>query len=397
MPNLFIARQPIYDRKLEVFAYELLYRAEETEHAPEGLGDHATYTVITNALSEIGLKELVGNAYAFINLTRGFFVGDNPGPFAGEQVVVEVLEDIVVEEEVIAGVKRLAGQGHIIALDDFIYDESLRGLVELADIIKIDLMAMDRNELADQVQQLKEFDVKLLAEKVETQEEYECCRELGFDYFQGYFFCKPKVLKQQRIPTNQMTVMQLLSELQDPNISVEKLGELISHDVSLSYRLLKYVNSAFFSLPSKVDSLSRAITFLGLITIKQWAMVLSMSQINDKPHELLVTSLLRAKMCQLLTKGKVEKESAFVVGLFSVLDALLDRPLPDLLATLTLADNINDALLERKGSAGEILDNVIAYEQGQWDAITIDSDDLENINKAYYEALSWTNNVQNSI
>ena len=399
MPHLYLARQPIYDRELNVYAYELLYRAAEDECAPEGLGDQATYTVLMNALTEIGLDELVGPHYAFINLTRGIVVSDNPLPFSDNKIVVEVLEDIAADAEVLEGIKRLSAEGHMIALDDFIYDESLHELVKLADLIKIDLMAMDQDQLRQQVELLKGLGLKLLAEKVETQQEYELCKELGFDYFQGYFFCKPKLLKRQRVPANQLAVMQLLSKLQDPDVDIDQLGELIGRDVSLSYRLLRYVNSAMFSLPKKVESLHHAVVFLGLKTVKQMVMVLVMSGVDDKPHELLVTSLVRAKMCELLAQSKSmpNKEGSFVVGMFSVLDALLDMEMPELLPTLSLSDEINQALLEREGVDGELLAAVIAYEQGQWDLPVMDGFDIDSLNKAYVDALSWAAEVDASM
>jgi len=399
MPHLYLARQPIYDRKLDIYAYELLYRAADEANAPDGLGDQATYTVLVNALTEIGLDELVGPHYAFVNLTRGFVVGDNPLPFSGNKIVVEVLEDIAADDEVVAGIKRLSAQGYVIALDDFIYDESLRQLVELADLIKIDLMALDRNQLIEHVELLKGFKVKLLAEKVETQEEFELCKELGFDYFQGYFFCKPKVLKRQRMPANQLAVMQLLSKLQDPDIDIDVLGEAVSQDVSLSYRLLRYVNSAMFSLPKKVESLRHAVVFLGLKTVKEMVMVLAMSGANDKPHELLVTSLVRAKMCEFLAalSSLPNKEGCFVVGLFSVLDALLDMEMAELLPSLSLSDEINQALLEREGVAGDVLAVVVAYEQGQWDLPVMQKFEQEHINKAYFDALAWAGDIDASI
>lgn len=399
MSHLYLARQPIYDRNLDVYAYELLYRAADEANAPEGLGDQATYTVLMNALTEIGLDDLVGPHYAFINLTRGFVVGDSVLPFSGNKIVVEVLEDIAVDEAVIEGVKRLSAQGYTVALDDFIYDESLRELVELADLIKIDLLALTREQLVEHVEILKRFKIKLLAEKVETQEEYELCKELGFDYFQGYFFCKPKILKRQRMPANQLAVMQLLSKLQDPDVDIDELGELVSNDVSLSYRLLRYVNSAMFSLPKKVESLHLAVVFLGLKAVKEMVMVLAMSGANDKPHELLVTSLVRAKMCELLASvsSHANKEGCFVAGLFSVLDALLDMEMPELLQSLSLSDEINQALMTRDGVVGDVLAAVVAYEQGQWGLPVMQSFEQEHINKAYFDALAWAGEVEASL
>jgi len=395
MPHLYLARQPIYDQKLDVYAYELLYRAADEDSAPEGIGDQATYAVLMNALTEIGLDELIGSSYAFVNLTRGFIVGENPLPFSGDRIVLEVLEDIAADDEVVAGIRDLIEQGYMIALDDFVYDDSLVEMIKMCDLIKIDVLAMERDVIREHVDILSKFNVKLLAEKVENQEMFEFCKSLGFDYFQGYFFCKPKVLKRQKMPANQLAVMQLLAKLQDPDITIEQLGDLISHDVSISYRLLRYVNSAIFSLPKKVESIHHAVIVLGLKAVKQLTMVMSLSNVDDKPHELLVTALLRAKMCELLAEvqGNRNKDSFFIVGLFSVLDALLDMPMDELLASLSMADEINSALLSREGAAGKVLEGVIAYEHGQWDHPAIEAFDSEQLSNAYFEAVSWSDSV----
>ncbi|VAW97988.1 Predicted signal transduction protein, partial [hydrothermal vent metagenome] len=191
MSDFFIARQPIYDRKLYVYAYELLYRSSENNYADVVDGDDATSQVLINALMEVGLPELVGQSLAFINLTERYIVEGLPPSLAEDNLVLEVLEDIEPTEAVISGLKKLKAAGHVIVLDDFICDDSKRALVELADIIKFDLFTLPGGTLTEQVKKLRPTGVRLLAEKVETPEEYEYCKALGFDYFQGYFFCKP--------------------------------------------------------------------------------------------------------------------------------------------------------------------------------------------------------------
>ncbi len=392
MSNLYLARQPIYHRDLKVFAYELLYRATEQNSAPADAGDQATYSVIVNALTEIGLDSLVGTHYAFINFTRGFIVGDNPLPFTGNNVVIEVLEDIQPDQDVINGIKRLADEGHMIALDDFVYNDKLRPLIKLADIIKIDVAALDQTTIRHQVEILRKYNVKLLAEKVETQQEFELYMGMGFDYFQGYFFSRPNIVTRQRVPMNKLNITLLIAKLSDPSVETSELENIISHDVALSYKLLRYVNSAFFALPAKMKSLQQVIIYLGLQVVKQWAIVLALTAINDKPNELLTTALIRAKMCeQLATMNDLtNKNILFMVGLFSMLDALLDMSMTDILDTLSLADEINQALLEHKGSAGKILGNVIAYEQGHWDEIAnIDNPTQKSLQQSYIDAVAW--------
>jgi len=389
--NCYLARQPIYDKDLHVYAYELLYRAAPEENAPAGLGDEATSEVITNTLTEIGLHQLVGEKLAFINFTRNFIVAPLPVPFSDRKIVIEILEDIYGDEEVITGVKRLIEQGHIIALDDFIYSEIMHPLLDIANIVKLDILSLSKTELIEHVAELKRYNVRLLAEKIETEEDYQRCCELGFELFQGYFFCRPRLYAQQRMSTNKMLILQLLVELNDPEADVNTLVDIISQDVSLSYKLLRYINSAFFGLSTTIESIRSAVVYLGLKTIKELATLLTLSSVDDKPHELFIIAMTRAKMCETLASelGQSNKESFFLVGLFSVLDGLLDTEMSEILTSLSLSDDINNALLTNEGILGQTLQSVIAYERGEWDKQTT----LELSNKvkanAYLEALGW--------
>ena len=289
MSDIFIGRQPIYDRKLSVYAYELLFRDNTDNAAAVVDGDSATSKVLVNTFMELGLDNIVGSRPAFINLTRSFFTDQQVISLPRERVVLELLEDIEPDEEVVKGVRRLSEQGYTIALDDFIYHESLQPLVDLADIIKIDIMALDRGEVRDHVQQLRKYSTRLLAEKVESREEHEFCMDLGFDYFQGYFLAQPKVIRGRRLPNNRLAILELMGRLQDPEITFDDLQELISSDPGFCYRILQYVNSAARGLNQEVDSIHRAITLLGLQAIKDMATMLSMARIDNKPTELVLS------------------------------------------------------------------------------------------------------------
>lgn len=402
MSDIFIARQPIYDRALNVYAYELLYRASEVNQADVVDGDDATSQVLINALMEIGLPDIVGSAYAFINLTKHYILEGLPPTLAQDNVVLEVLEDILPDEALITSLNKLKAEGHTIALDDFIYDPTKRSLVEVADLIKIDLMALPEGGLEEQVKILKPYGMRLLAEKVETQEEFEHCKDLGFDYFQGYFFCKPNIIRGTRTPTSRIAIMQLLAKLQDPDLDFSELQTLISQDVSLSYRILRYINSAHFSLGRKVDSIQRSITLLGLKTIKPWVAILAMSSADDKPYELTLTALMRARMCEILagaTTGahKIPVENAFTAGLFSALDAFLDKPLADILDALPLADELNEALLKHDGPLGQLLYLVLEYEQGHWDSVGDSQYAASTLHDAYLESIRWASEISGAL
>ena len=399
MSDIFIGRQPIYDRKLGVYAYELLFRTADMNRAAITDGDKATSDVIINTFLEIGLDNIVSNRLAFINLTRSFFVNEHSISLPKDRVVLELLEDIEADDEVVAGVKRLSDQGYTIALDDFIYHESLKPLVQLANIIKIDIMALDRDQVRDHVQALRKHPLRLVAEKVETQEEFDYCMELGFDYFQGYFFAQPKVIRGQRLPNNRLAILKLLSMLQDPDISPQQLEDLIAQDVAFSYRILRYVNSASFALPRTIESIQQAVIILGLKSIKSWTTLLAMSQVDNKPAELVITAMVRAKMAEELARAqKADRpDSFFTVGLFSALDALMDNTMEEILTQLPLADHISDALLYRKGIHGEVLSCVLAYERGQWDQIQPTRLNRSQIRDCYLTAVQWAAGIRQQL
>ena len=394
MSDIYIGRQPIYDRKLGVYAYELLFRAASDNSAKFTDGDQATSDVIVNTFLEIGLDNIVGDRLAFINLTRAFFVGEHTISLPRDRVVLELLEDIEADEEVVSSVKRLSEQGYSIALDDFIYHESLQPLVQLADIVKIDIMAMDRDEVREHVKALRQHPLRLVAEKVETQEEHDYCMDLGFDYFQGYFLAQPKVIQGRRLPNNRLAILKLLSRLQDPEITTKQLEELIAQDVAFSYRILRYVNSAAYAPPRKIESIHQAVVRLGLQTIRSWTALLAMSQVDNKPTELVVTAMIRGKMAEQMARAldAEQPDSFFTVGLFSALDALMDNSMEEILTQLPLADHIAQALLHKGGGLhGEVLNCVLAYERGEWENLGCSQLGTHRLRTCYLEAVQWAN------
>ncbi|MGA7801649.1 MAG: HDOD domain-containing protein [Gammaproteobacteria bacterium] len=399
MHDIFIGRQPIYDGALTVQGYELLFRSGPDNHAVVANGDQATSQVILNAFVDIGLDQLVGTAPAFINLTRNFLVRSEPLPLPPDRVVLEVLEDIQVDDTVLAAVRRLANQGYTIALDDFVFREELRPLLELAEIVKIDIRSLNRSEVEEHVREIRRYPLTLLAEKVETYDDLAFCRELGFQRFQGYFFSRPKVITGQRIPANRLATLQLLAKLQQPDTQVAELEKLIRQDLTLSFRLLRYINSAFFALPRKIESIHQAVVYLGTNAIKTWVALLALSGIDDKPHELMVLAMVRAKMCELLAQeiSAPRHEAFFTVGLFSALDAILDLPMEKVVASLPLADDIAAALLHREGLLGSALECAVAYEQARWDQVSFGGAATGQITEAYVEALAWADQVSGAL
>jgi len=400
MQDIYIGRQPIFNRKMDLIAYELLYRANGVQNAAGVIDhDHATTQVVINAFLEFGLEELVGKKLAFINLPRSFIVRDKPLPFAKDQVVLEILEDIEVNEDFLNAVRKLRTEGYTIALDDFIYHPDLQALVKLSKIVKLDFTALSREQIQAHVTALREHNVKLLAEKIETHEDFEFAKDLDFDYFQGYFLCRPHIVSGRSLPSNRLAILRLLCELLDPNKQIAELADLVRQDVALSFKLLRSLNSPFYALPKRIDSIQHAIVYLGIQQIKRWVSLIVLANIDDKPSQLMVVALTRGKMCELIGEatGESNKEGLFTIGLFSLLDALLDIKLENILVELPLAPEVKAAILNYAGSMGHILHTVLAYEQNRWDEIDFPALEAAQFTQAYLQAVAWTDEVYQTI
>ena len=395
MLDVLVRRNAIYDRELDVIAYELFFRGATAEGDESGDPDPVTSQAMLDILTEIGLDQLIGGKMALVNLTRGFLLGDYSLPPSDAKLGLEILGNVTLDPLLIEAVHRLSAQGYTIVLDDVIQHAALRPLLEIADIVKVDVQALADSEVQKHVEALRTHKIKLLADKVETHAQFEFCNHLGFDYFQGFFFCQPHIIKGQRIPPNRLVTLRLLAKLQDPVTSIHELETLISQDVSMSYKLLHSLNSAFYSLPRKIESIRQALVMLGNQWLKTWASVLLLSSIHDKPQELMQMAMVRAKMCELLATAKRlgAKETFFTIGLFSVLDAFMDQSMEDVLTALPLSQEVNDALLRRTGNLGAVLQCVLDYERGNWDAVQHIGLQQGEITQAYLEAIAWANQV----
>jgi EAL and modified HD-GYP domain-containing signal transduction protein len=397
--SILLARQPIFNNELEPIAYELLFRSTNDNNSgvTELNGDVATSQVINHTFIGLGIERVLGDKLGFINLTRAFLVGDIPLPFDNTRLVLEILEDIVIDDDIIAGVKTLVERGFTIALDDFIYHEDLKPLINLAQIIKIDLLALSEQELSEHVKILKTNNVQLLAEKVETKEQYELCKQLGFDYYQGYFFCKPSIIDGKPLPDNKIAALRILNGLQNKNISINEVETLVSQDVSISFKLLRCLNSAAFSLPKKVESLRQGVIYLGLETIKSWATIIAFSDLPSTTSELMTTALVRAKMAELLAKSfNCSPDTAFLTGLFSPLDAMLSKPIAEILESLPMDEQVKLALEQYEGPLGELLQFIISYEQDNLKTIPSNIS-ISELNNAYLSATEWAIQTESMI
>lgn len=394
MPCTFVGCQPIYKSNLDVAAYEILYRSGTDNAASFADGDQATAELILNTFTDIGLDQVVGEHPAFINVTRKFILDHHAYTLPKERVVLEVLEDIQPEPEILEALQGLSESGYTIALDDFVYAPHMQPLVDLANIIKVELPAIDAAELPRHVELLRHSNAQLLAEKIETHEEFERCRELGFDLYQGYFLSKPNVVTGKRIPVNRIAALQLVNQLCNPTTRTSDLVNTVGSDPSLCYKLLKYVNSASSGLTRHIDSISAAITLIGFRRLRSFtSLALLASASNNKPIQLVATALTRARMCeQLAIERRHERpDMYFITGLFSMLDALLDQPMNEALQAVPLADSISDAILSNEGTLAEVLNCVLSYERGEWEGVILSDVASDVIRSAYADALTWAN------
>lgn len=398
-----LARQPIFNIRMKVVAYELLCRSSHINRADFNNGDAASSQVLLNAFTELSINNVVGKHLAFINFTRNLL--QTPPPFDRKQLVVEVLEGQKVDASMLHALKVLREHKYTIALDDFVLTPETQSLIPYADIIKLDVLQLSPQEIIAHVKHIQPYGIKLLAEKVETYEMLEFCKTAGFDLFQGYFLARPQIISGRKMSDNKQSVLQLLSALQDPDVPVDKVEKMLARDTVLSFKLLRLVNSAAFGLARKVDSLKQAIMLLGLNKIKNWVNILAMSNLGDKPHELSVSALTRARMCELIANqlnGKLKVDGFFTVGLLSTLDAFMDAPMASLLDSISLSQHINDAILKQLGNEGKVLEIITYYEKGEWDNIDWDYLTANNINaeklaQIYVETLEWVDKTVNEL
>ena len=392
MSTVFVGRQPIYRTKVSVFAYELLFRSSMVNQADFVDGDLATARVVMNTFVEIGIHQLASDLPIFINATRGFLVKGYLRALPKERVVLEVLEDIRPDEEILEALNDLSSSGYTIALDDFVFHQELLPLVSLADIVKVELPSCNRELLPEHIRRLREYDVRLLAEKVETHEDFDFCKSVGFDYFQGFFFSKPLIITGQEIPASRMAALSLVARLNSPEVDFDEVESMICMEPSLCYKLLRFVNSVVCSPSQRIDSIRQAAVMLGLRRIRTFAtLVLMASMSHSKPKELIVVALTRAKMCEILAKVSCNErcDTFFTIGLLSVMDALIDKPMTEVLGLLPLSTEVGDAILHHAGVLGSALNCVEQYERGHWERVAFDRLQPRVITDAYIEATAW--------
>ncbi len=396
-----LARQAIYDPGQKVIAYELLYRASTSaETAVFEDADQACRQTIISAVCDIGLPELVGPHSAFLNLSEGVLLSGQLSVLPPAKVVIEVLEDVPSSIRMRATLEAQKRIGFQVALDDFELDGPTAPMADLADIIKVDVLGKDDDEVACIVNRLRaNTSAKLLAEKVETHREYEYYRGLGFDYYQGFFLCRPQIVSKGRVPRYKTSVLELLAALEDPSMSLSAMEKLVQRDATLSYKLLKLLNSSMMGLRCQVDSIGHATVLIGQRRLKRWASLIALAGFDDSPDELLTLALIRARMCELLGEQKGEKntDSYFTVGLFSALDAMSGLTMEQLVEQMPLASSVREALVAGQGELGELIQGVMQFERGEWDESCAHGISGGDLAASYVDATQWADLTRMSL
>ena len=366
----FVTRQPIFDRFQRTYGYEVLLRTDTVEQDP----DHASLKVIDTAYFLPGLESITGGKRAFVNFTRDTLVKGYATLIPAESVVVQVLEDVPPDVEVLDACRSLRKAGHQIALDDVVLGSWIGELVEVADIITVDFSQRTAKERKQIVRDLRPLGLKTLADRVETPEDSAQAFEAGYDYFQGYFFSKPTVIAGKQVPVSKLNILQLLREIHRPETNVKQIEEILKREVALPLKLLTYINSAAFGFKRRIGSVGQALLILGESGVRKWASVAALSDMgSDKPFELVVTSVVRARFCEALAAKAgmdARAEDAFLMGLFSLIDALLERPMTEAVNTLPVPDDVKSALLGGEAPLRGVYDLVLAYERGQWGRVS---------------------------
>jgi c-di-GMP-related signal transduction protein len=397
----FVARQPIFDRRLDVFAYELLFRSgfDDFCDIDGSEGDVASSEVLTTSFVITGLQELTGGRKVSINFTRNLLLQEIPTLFPPEMLLVEVLEDVTPKPEVVTACRKLKNAGYRILLDDFTPEYFQSPLLEYADIIKVDFQECSVSDWQDIPRRLENRGLQFLAEKVETVEQFRQAVESNYTYLQGYFFSKPVVRTDSTIPGSKLVYLRIMNEINKPGVDFTDVERIVKQDVSLSYKLLRFINSAYFGLTQPVTSIGHALALLGMREVKKWVALSALSRLaEDEPQELIVHSMVRARLCECLA-GKIglrnRGQELFLMGVFSLVDAIIGKPMSEILGQLPLTEETKSALLGADHLFRDVLDLVISYERGDWPrfsslaaTIQLAEDAMPDL---YRESMRWVN------
>lgn len=366
----YVARQAIMDRNLEVQGYELFFRDGKRNSFPNIRPDEATSKIITNAHLTLGLEEITGGKIAYLNFFDDTLLNHFPSSLDPKSVVIELVETAPVTDELIESCKKLQEKGFQIALDDHDFDPKWDPLLPYTAIVKVDVSNLPATTISKHLPKFMRHGVQLAAQKVESYEKWQECMAQGFEYFQGFFFEQPEVIRNRELPAGKMSLLQLISESAKVEMDYDKINGIIQREVSLSYMLLRFINNPSFNKSQKISSLRHALNYMGATEVKKFVALLALANLgDDKPSEILNLSLVRAKFCELLSKARHDDENppkGFLVGLFSLLDAMLDQKMENLVSKLPISDDLRVALCGEHNFLNSYLELAKTFESANW-------------------------------
>lgn len=399
----FTARQPILDREKEVFAYELIFRDGKGGAYPDQDSEKAK--LIAERFHPLGLDDICGEKTSFINFSTDTLISRFPTTLNPETVVVELAENPTHQSGLMEACQHIKQLGFKLAIDDPMMISGKHEIFPLIDVVKVDISKARYEQISKNIPRFLDSNIKLVAEQVENHDDFKTCRDLGFDFFQGYFFALPEARIHRQLPASKMNLVDLMGESSHANFNLARINQIIERDAALSYLLLKFINNPTVNKRYKITSLKHALTYMGEVEIKKFIALLSLANLgDDKPLELIHMSLVRAKFFDLLSQERkihTNPPIGFLVGLFSLLDALLDQDMPAILKQLPLVDEVNDALMGKSGEFNHYITLVRAFESALWLNVIKQSKEMnidqKHLHSLYNQAIIWGNGVRNTI
>lgn len=385
--HIFVGRQPILDREGRIFGYELLYRNSERNSFPDINPEQATIQLLINTFLSIGVDQVSGKSKSFINFSGDLLIKDIFSNVNPECMIIEILEDVEITPLLISRIREIKQEGFQLALDDFIMQDQYAlhtELFELIDYVKVDFLAVDEKDRRYIERFVKKYPhIKMLAEKIETEEQFQIAKESGYDLFQGYFFAKPEIIKGVEIPPNLNLHMQIINKLNETDPNIDEIANLILHDISLTYKLLRFINTMNFNIPKSVGSVKQAIVLIGMREFRKWMRILMLQDIGDhsssgRVKALISYSMARAKMCELIAvrTGHPNGDEHFFVGLFSLLDVIMKRSWADIIPLFPFSEDVAETLQGKQTDLSPYLKLAIATER-------FDLEEIEKIGKQF--------------
>jgi EAL and modified HD-GYP domain-containing signal transduction protein len=394
-PIAHLTRQPIFDGKLKTVGYELLFYDEAAPLPPEETGTRETSTILADTLAEFGLDQVVGTLPAWVTFSASYLAEKLPIPIGPKLLTIQIGADCAGNEEALERLRDLKQQSYRIVFNLDRVAPELAEVIQIANVVKIGGAHRPFEQVQAEYDAFSKQKLTLLAKNLDTMAEYERCIKMGFQLFEGNFVCQPELIRQKRVPTNRVALMRLLTELYSENPNIDRIRQLVQQDVTLSYRLLKWLNSALFALPHPVESIQHALVMLGLNRLRNLVSLIVLARVDDRPSELVTLCLMRARIGERIAKHfDISAETMFTVGLFSLLDAIIGVPMDQVLENMPLAAELQQAILRHEGTCGRLLAGIEAHERGNWAGVQAAGLDLAVLTPAWVDASVWARQVR---